>query len=628
MESWIALPQAWRVCAANRPDSVLLETARFDAENRHSYLYWNPVRILCAETLDSVPELLLELDRAVGEGLFAAGYLSYECGYAFQPGCRTDVPKKSFPWAWFGLYREPGVFDHATGTTYGSLPAIDQFFASPKISPTFTEGVQLQITQEEYSKKIDCIQEYIRCGDTYQVNFTDRVSMATNLDAVTAYASLLLQQPVTHAALIHIALRYILSFSPELFFRIDSGRITTRPMKGTLRRGRDGEEDRLAAERLRQDEKNCSEHVMIVDLLRNDLGRICTPGTVQVEKLFHVERYATLLQMTSTICGALQPGLSLAEIFASLFPSGSITGAPKIRTLQIIQELEAAPRGVYTGAIGHVQPGGKAEFSVAIRTLEMQDGQARMGVGGGIVADSDAASEWQECLLKSSFLTRNAPKFSLIETLLWEGTAPTLALHLERMEASAAYFDFAWDGDAVSAQILKHCERLSKDKRHRVRVLLDAQGQATVDSSVLEDGGWTGKIRIAAQRTNSHDVFLRHKTTHRAVYEQELAAARAAGFDEVLFLNERDECTEGAISNLFVVRDGHWLTPALDCGVLPGIFRQQLLRNRKDAAESGICLQEIGSAEAIYFCSALRGLRPVQSVWMQATGQRLWERAH
>ena len=629
MESWIALPQAWRAWASKHPDSVLLETARFDAKNRHSYLYWNPVRILFAETLDSIPKLLHELDCAVAEGLYAAGYLSYECGYAFQPGFSTDIPKPSFPWAWFGLYSEPIIFDHATGSTSGLLPDLDGLETSSEIHSTFTADTQLQISQEEYFQKINCIQEYIRCGDTYQVNFTDRVSMATNMDAAAAYTTLLAQQPVSHAAWIHLGLQHILSFSPELFFRIDSDRITTRPMKGTLRRGRDGNEDRLAAKHLRQDEKNCSEHVMIVDLLRNDLGRICAPGTVQVQNLFQVERYATLLQMTSTICGMLRPHLNLAEIFSSLFPSGSITGAPKIRTMQIIQELEASPRGVYTGAIGHVQPGGKSEFSVAIRTLELHGVQALMGVGGGIVADSSAASEWQECLLKSSFLTRNAPKFSLIETLLWDGTAASaLPLHLDRIESSAQYFDFVCDRDALSAQILTYCQHLPQGKRHRVRVVMDAQGQLTLRSSVLENSEWTGRIRMSAQSTNSHDLFLRHKTTHRTLYEQELAAARAEDFDEVLFLNERGECTEGAISNLFWVQDGQWRTPALDCGVLPGIFRQQLLRSQPNATECVVTLHDLCSADAIFFCSAVRGLRPVQSLWAQATERPLWERAH
>jgi para-aminobenzoate synthetase/4-amino-4-deoxychorismate lyase len=627
MRTWARVPQQWRSLAASRPGSVLLETARFSPENQHSYLYLDPVRVLTAETPEAVSGFLRALDEAVAGGLHAAGYLSYECGYGLLPAGPARMESATRPLAWFGLYRAPIVLHHATGRVEGALPeavkGLDGLGESGEskgsesielaVSRPLARSVALEISQREYGETVERIQEYIRAGDTYQVNWTDRVRVQTDLPADAAYASLLRQQPVAYAALVHPGGRRILSLSPELFFSVDSGQITTRPMKGTLARGLDADGDAAAAERLRQDEKNCSEHVMIVDLLRNDLGRICTPGSVQVEEMFAVERYATLLQMTSKITGRLLAGMTYADIFASLFPSGSITGAPKIRTMQIIAELERQARGVYTGAIGHITPGGRATFNVAIRTLVLEEhGAAQMGVGGGIVADSNAAAEYQECLLKAAFLTRCRPEFELIETMLWrEGEICLLAQHLERLAASAAYLDFAWEREAVAEPLRAYCATLPTAIPHRVRLLLNESGKASITSAPLEPEAWRGRIRLAAERTRSDDVFLRHKTTHRFLYERELARARAEGFDEVLFLNERGEVTEGAISNLFIEREGRLLTPPLACGLLPGVLRRHLLATRPEAEERVLRLEDVRSAEAIYLGSALRGLRKV-----------------
>ncbi len=621
MSAQVRLPQHWRNLAASRNGSVLLETARWDAAHARSYLYLDPVRELVAHEPEAVSALLHALEDAVASGLHVAGYLSYECGYGLLPvGLGTQAKRTSLPWAWFGVYREPIIFHHATGQVEGALPEASANCAEASAAEQFAKRVTLEISEHDYHEKIHRIQEYIRAGDTYQVNWTDRVRVQTRLDAAVAYATLLRQQPVAYAALLNIAGQRILSFSPELFFAIDGDTITTRPMKGTLPRGLDTSEDAAAAARLQADEKNCSEHVMIVDLLRNDLGRICTPGTVQVEAMFSVERYATLLQMTSTITGRLRAGISYTEIFASLFPSGSITGAPKIRTMQIIRELECTPRGVYTGAIGHIAPGGHATFNVAIRTLVLEpDGTALMGVGGGIVADSDAAGEYQECLLKAVFLTRNRPEFSLIETMLWQhGELRLLEMHLDRLAASADYFAFDMDRAAVARQLQTHCAALPIERPYRVRLLLNENGAASITSAPLELDTWRGHIRVAITRTDSRDCFLRHKTTHRALYERELATARAEGLDEVLFLNERGEVTEGAISNVFVERKGRWLTPPPTCGVLPGVYRRHLLETRPGAEECVLTLDDLRRADAVYFCNALRGLRKVDMQHLRA----------
>ena len=406
---------------------------------------------------------------------------------------------------------------------------------------------------------------------------------------------------------------------------------------------------------------------MIVDLLRNDLGRISLPGSVHVDDLFSIERYQTLLQMTSTISATLRPRTTFYDIFAAMFPCGSVTGAPKIRTMQIIRELEAHPRGVYTGAIGFIAPDRSATFSVAIRTLVLQNGEAHMGVGGGIVADSVPEDEHREALLKASFLTRVHRPFELIETILFDQHYQRLPLHLDRLESSAAYFDFPCDRTSIEAQLRAFAHFLDPRERHRVRLLLAPNGTVSITAEPLtdspqvptfslDDGGprlslsdeglcfsfchslresavrspsreSTGdttapapypraiNVILSPLRTRSADPFLRHKTTNRHLYNEELARARAEGFDEVLFLNERDEVTEGAISSLFVEQPagptgaGMFLTPPLASGTLPGVMRRHLLETLPNAEERALTLADLKPPNTLWLCNSVRGLR-------------------
>jgi para-aminobenzoate synthetase/4-amino-4-deoxychorismate lyase len=417
---------------------------------------------------------------------------------------------------------------------------------------------------------------------------------------------------VAYGALVNLAGRSILSFSPELFFRVRDREIATRPMKGTWPRGLDVAEDALAALALHHDEKNRSEHIMIVDLLRNDLGRICSTGSIRVDDLFSIERYTTLLQMTSTISGTLRADAGWHEIFRSIFPSGSITGAPKISTMRIIRDLENTPRGIYTGAIGFIAPSGDATFNVAIRTLVLDDGAVTMGVGGGIVYDSDPAAEFAECQLKAAFLTRSQPSFELIETLLWRDGFTLLPLHLDRLRLSCDYFDRAYDSAEIESRLHALAATFAPLSRHRVRLTLDPRGQIALTHSPLAanaPGTDTCRVTLAAERSLSSDVFLRHKTTHRPLYDRLFAAAQQAGFDEVLFLNEHDELTEGAISNLFVRIEGRLCTPPLASGVLPGVFRRHLLEAVPRAEERILTLADLRAADEIYLCNSVRGLR-------------------
>ena len=599
---------------AETSSSVLLETSRFDAENHRSYLFRDPVRILSASQLDEIPELFRHIEEALAAGLYVAGFVGYECGYHFQPFKGPSLMPSELPLAWFGVYRDPLVHDHRASCEKSfepSLPPADVLDIGP-------QHTLLTISQSEYCARVDRIKDYIVAGDTYQVNFTDSIDAQTSISASEIFAVLSRRQPVAYSAFLNVAGHQILSFSPELFFKITDGKIVTRPMKGTMSRGRDSEEDSMAAVRLKNDEKNRAEHVMIVDLLRNDLGRICTMGSIQVENLFSVEKYRTLFQMTSTVSGTLRPALEYYDIFRSMFPGGSITGAPKIRTMQIIQELEQKPREVYTGAIGFIAPDRSSMFNVAIRTIVLKERRIRMGVGGGIVADSSPLEEYRECLLKASFLVQPRPAFQLLETMLWDGRFPYLSMHLDRMESSAEYFEFPFDRAAITSHLIGRTKQFPAGERYRVRLLLDSEGKFTVTATPYISETTTGYVRLSSERTSSDDVFLRHKTTHRDRYERLYREARADGFDEVLFLNEREEVTEGAISNVFVLSEGKLFTPPLCCGVLPGVFRRYLLETNADAEERVLTLHDLEAADGIFLCNSVRGMRRIKSLCLDS----------
>jgi para-aminobenzoate synthetase/4-amino-4-deoxychorismate lyase len=613
VSQWLALPPQVRESAAQNANSILLETSRFDSCNRHSYLFQDPKRVITANRLDEIPDTFAKIEAALAEGLHVAGYLAYECGYHFETFA-TARALAGQPLAWFGAYRTPYIFDHSTGCFAGAefLPVCSS--ESQSEIAEIADNVALEISEGDYLAKILKIKDFLAQGETYQVNFTDNIVLRKSVSPLGAYMGLSRQQSVAYSAFMNLGDHHVLSFSPELFFRTENSRIVTRPMKGTMSRGRDATEDQEMAVRLRNDAKNCSEHVMIVDLLRNDLGRICTPGSVSVEAPFSIERYETLHQMTSTVSGTLRPQIGYYDIFRSIFPCGSITGAPKIRSMQIISELEQGARGIYTGAIGFISPQRSSTFNVAIRTLVVRGDAVTMGVGGGIVADSDPQEEYRECLLKASFLTRTRRPFRLIETLLWQRDYPLIALHLDRLQSSASYFNFAFDHEAIAARLCDLAKSFDANTRYRVRLLLDASGSISLAGEAFFDGSPPCQITVASERTSSADPFFRHKTTNREIYDRLHKAARAAGFDEVIFINERDEVTEGAVSNIFIERSGRWLTPALACGVLPGVFRRHILNTRPAAEEGVLTIADLQSADAIYLCNALRGLRKVTAL--------------
>jgi para-aminobenzoate synthetase / 4-amino-4-deoxychorismate lyase len=610
---WSRLPTSARAAATESVNSVLLETLKFDASNRLSYLFLNPKRTIAANRLDQIPNVFSQIEGALADGFYVAGFLSYECGYHFEAFSHTEQTT-ALPLAWFGVYANPTIFDHGSGLHVGAeLSATNEPDADDELVG-FGVDSALSIPENEYLAKISKIKEYIAAGDTYQINFTDRMVFPKRSSGLKTFARLSEAQSVAYGAFLNFGDTQVVSFSPELFFRTEKDKIITRPMKGTMVRGIDEREDEEMALRLKTDEKNLSEHVMIVDLLRNDLGKICVPGSVRVENLFGVERYETLFQMTSTVSGKLRSQARYYDVFRALFPSGSITGAPKIASMRIIRELEQRPRGIYTGTIGFMSPTGSSCFNVAIRTLLMTKEGASMGVGGGIVADSDPHEEYRECLLKASFLKQARPRFQLIETMLWDLQFPLLILHLERLESSARYFGFLLDRETLIFRLNELAASFQAGNRYRVRVLLDSAGNLSLARSVLPPVTAELRVKVSTNTTSSRDFLLRHKTTNRAMYDRCLQEARTEGFDDVIFLNAEGQVTEGAVSNVFVQRAGKWLTPPVSCGALPGVFRRHLLETCPDKQEQVLTLKDLQSADGIYLCNAVSGLRRITAL--------------
>jgi para-aminobenzoate synthetase/4-amino-4-deoxychorismate lyase len=558
--------------------------------------YSNPKKTLVAVDARSLRETLRAIERHRQSGGEAAGFLRYEAGYALEPRLSHLLRPSHAPLAWFGLYDRCRILR--------DLPLPEDS------GRALIRNSKLTIAREKYFQKLGAIRRYIEAGDVYQINFTTRVRFQSELDSFDLFSALFHRHPAPYAAYVNTDDEQIVSLSPEMFFQIRGRRMTVRPMKGTAPRGLLLADDQAAAARLRASEKNRAENVMIVDLMRNDLGRICRTGSVKTASLFDVERYPSVWQMTSTIHGELARNRTVESLVRALFPSGSVTGAPKIRAMEIISGLESSPRGIYTGSVGYFAKN-HALFNVAIRTVSLSHRKGIMGIGGGITHDSSAPDEWNECHWKAAFLLESEPQFQLIETLYWDATYRFLREHLARLRDSAKYWNFIFNRQAVVSALQKSAEAFPKECARRVRLTLASSGKIEIAHREFVAGRF-GRVGISSRRVNSRDRFLYHKTTNRALYEQEFAAARKRGLDDLLFFNERGELTEGAIHNVFVVKSGVWLTPPVSCGLLPGIFRGHLLKTRKNVREAILKLHDLKTADAIYLCNSVRGVYPVK----------------
>lgn len=557
-----------------------------------------------AETVEEVETTLAAAVEAAARGLFAAGFVCYEAAPGLDADLRV-VPRRedeTLPLAWFGFFSDRHDIEPPMPDAHTPLPPLEW---------------QSDTAVSDYHRAIATIRTRIAAGDTYQVNYTTRLLARFTGDAEALWRALAATQGAGYGAFIDLGTCAIASLSPELFFSLRGDRVTALPMKGTRRRGRTTAEDRRLAAELRDSEKERAENLMIVDLLRNDLGRLAVYGGVTVPELFTVETYTTVLQMTSRIEARLRPGVGLADLFRALFPCGSVTGAPKISTMGIISELEASPRGVYCGAIGCIAPDGSADFSVPIRTLviDRRRGTAEYGVGGGVTWDSDAAAEFSECAAKAAVLSRPHRPFALLETLRFEADSGWYLLdrHLARLRDSAAYFAIPCDEDMVRTALMARLRELPAQGVHKVRLLLSDRGEVTITSEPLPPiGAGPLPVRILCEDpVDSGDPFLFHKTTRRGPYERRAAAAPAGG--QVIMVNERGLVTESTTDNVVVrIGEGLW-TPPLEDGLLPGVMRAELLATGS-IAERSIAVDELKSADEIWLINSVRGWRRAELV--------------
>jgi para-aminobenzoate synthetase/4-amino-4-deoxychorismate lyase len=552
-----------------------------------------PVEILTATVHQDVIPLLERLEREVERrSLHAAGFVAYEAAPAFDASLSVH-PSGDFPLAWFGLFEELVPIE---------LPR-------PLPSLAWSGSWTPSLSEDAYQRALRTIREHIRRGDTYQVNYSFRLNAVPPVDPWAYFLNMIRAQGPGFGAFIQSGRWTIASASPELFFRLDGERLFCKPMKGTAPRGRYTAEDRQCSAGLQASAKDRAENLMIVDMVRNDMGRIGETGTVLPGSLFDVERYPTLWQMTSTV--SCRTRASFPAMFSALFPAASITGAPKVRTMEIIRTLETTPRRIYTGTIGFLSPGRIAQFNVAIRTL-LIDGEketAEYGTGSGIVWDSDEHSEFAECLLKSDIVARSRPPFNLLETLRWtpEEGYVLLDRHVRRLMDSAAYFGWSCDEREV-VRVLRECVSRTGDQASMVRLLVMESGAATAEASPLP-GVQSYRLCLAREPLHRDDVFLYHKTTHRGVYDRALASAQ--GYDDVLLWNAEGEITESTRANVALDIGGVLLTPSLECGLLPGVHRADMLE-RGVLAESVIRREDLSRASHIYLLNSVRGMWEVQ----------------
>ena len=546
-----------------------------------------PLGLIRAETFAQVPAALAAVEAALAQGRHVAGWLGYELGYALEP--RLAGHPTSAPLLQLGIFRAPG----------SEVP--------PVTGRAYAGALQPEWDEAAYASRFARVKDYIAAGDIYQANLSFRARFAFVGEPRSLYEQLRAQSGAGHCAYIDYG-PHLLSLSPELFFELTAdGKITVRPMKGTRARGEDDAAERAA---LAASDKDRAENLMIVDLIRNDLSRIAQAGSVEVSDLFKVETYPTLHTMVSTVTAQKRKDAGVADVLRALFPCGSVTGAPKIRAMEILRELETSPRGAYCGAIGHFAPAPNnqfsARFNVAIRTLTVWGDEGELGIGGGVVQDSRVASEYAECLLKAQFFEAARKPLELIETLRYENGFVRLDSHLARMEASARVFGLAFDRGTATGAV----EKAAAGKRGavRVRLTLNEAGvhEATAHDLPFNPPHWT--YAVSPEHTDSRDPFLRHKTSWRELYESE---AKRLGTDEVIFVNERGEITEGARSNIFVVRDGSVLTPPLMSGLLDGRFRAEMLA-RGRAHEAVLTPDDLKGE--VYFGNSLRGLIPAKPV--------------
>ncbi|MEB2628084.1 aminodeoxychorismate synthase component I [Peribacillus frigoritolerans] len=569
------------------PLSLIFHFTDKQGDSRPLY-FANPKKVITAHSIEDVLPQFQKVQEAIEQGNYAAGYVSYEAAPAFEQSFKVKDGAK-MPLLWFGIFDKP----------------------EEEIPEKMTGAFHLAEWQSEtdsnaYRSGFQRIKSEIKKGNTYQVNYTMRLQSQFEGDDFAFFERLKRAQRSNYSAYLNVGSHRILSASPELFFRWEDGQLITRPMKGTVKRGTTLEMDQLNADWLAASEKNQAENYMIVDLLRNDLGMIAEPGSVKVPQLKAIEKYPTVWQMTSTITADTNPGTTIIDIFKALFPCGSITGAPKIKTMEIIADIENSPREVYCGAIGFITPESEAVFNVPIRTvvIEKETGKAEYGVGGGITWDSELSEEYNEAFLKAKLLTVERPAYKLLESIkLSDGEYYLLNDHIDRMKQSAEYFDYRFSELYLRDRLQKYAE-INHGTLQKVRVLLHENGEIEVLGQAIKPLGPEFTAILAEAPISSANPFLFHKTTNRDVYEG--FQMNNPDFQDVLLWNEEGFITEFTNGNVVVKINGDLYTPPVEAGLLAGTFRQELIR-KKEIKVKSISKADLNNAEEIWFINSVRG---------------------
>ena len=552
--------------------------------------YSAPIKVITAASIEDLEDAFAALKAAHADGFYLAGYMGYELGYALEPKLAGLMPEqRDTPLLQFG------VFEHYDTQTEILKPD-ETDFSGLTLKPDWDF--------DQYKSRFDRVMAYIEAGDVYQINLTFPMRGVYHGETEALYRALRHRQPGRYGGVISLGGPDILSLSPELFFQTTGADIRMRPMKGTARRQADPVQDAALRDAMRHDLKSQAENLMIVDLLRNDVSRIAEKASVTVPELFTLETYPTLHQMTSQIRARLRPDTDFRQIIQSLFPCGSITGAPKIRAMEIIHELEPAPRGAYCGAMGYIDPNGDMCFNVAIRTLTLGQGEAVYNVGGGLVLDSRAEDEYAECLLKSKVLAATGP--DLIETLRWTPSGGALRgdLHKARMERSAKALGYPFSRKAYEACIAS----VDSGVPQKLRLVLSPEGTLRLDLTEFEPVTKLWTVAISKNSLTQAVQETRYKVSHREFYDGERRrVASLTGCDDVIFLNDREEICEGSFTSLFIEKNGQLYTPSVSSGILPGVLREALI-NEGRAMEAVMTLDDVLHADKLYVGNSLRGL--------------------
>lgn len=578
-------------------------------EDQITLLFKNPQESFAVNNLSDVKQSLRRLDELKNEFRFCYGYLTYEAGYVFEERLNNLINDRSENS--FMEFYCTNDFEEFQSNSINHSSAIKLL---NNIDWQIDE-LHFNIDKSSYIESIKKIKNYIEQGDTYQVNYTFKSKFNLNGNLVGIITGLIFNQSANYTSILNCGEKLIVSISPELFFKIENGKILSRPMKGTISRGINPMDDKSNLNTLYNSEKDRAENTMIVDLIRNDFGRICTIGSVKVIDPHQIEKYESVYQMTSGVIGELAKN-NLSEIFEAIFPCGSITGAPKLRTMEIIHELELSKRGIYTGAIGFLSSK-KTVFNIPIRTLELdlKTNKGEIGIGSGIVWDSKEEEEWKESILKSNFLTKSSNYFEILESMLVEeNSIELIEYHLDRMQKTAGYFLFVFDRQKLLDRINKEIKKLPGKKKFKYKILLSKWGDCKSEITEIEDSVHELRIMISDIRTNPEDKFFYFKTTNRKLYDEEYKKAVEKSFDEVIFLNNQDELTEGAISNIAIKLDDDFYTPPVKCGLLAGTYRKLMIEQNK-LKEKVLTIEHLLNADELYIINAVRKKRKVMQIF-------------